>query len=320
MEKFCIRCFNSTVKFTSDVPLKDYFEKNKNQMEFYNGEIYDYNQFETKYELVYINKESLYPIIYDHSRLIVICPFEKISESIILYLGYHLMEYQFGLDGKSSCHSACVIKNNKALLLLGDAGAGKTSVAINMCKNNGYSLMSNDMTLIGVENKNLYAYGGTKNINLRYGSVEQNMPYLIPYFKGKIDDIWNYKISVQASNIGLDENYEKTQIIGAIYLKVNNQEKDLTITPGDNWRNNFSLYNNLSSHIRGTSATFIDKFGHPLGYIPSFDSLATYEFRKIIIELIDKSKFYNVSGNLQNVINFADGIMLDEKELIRKLG
>ena len=45
------------------------------------------------------------------------------------------VEKQFAEKGMFTCHSAAVEKDGKAILLLGNEGAGKTSLALNLCIN-----------------------------------------------------------------------------------------------------------------------------------------------------------------------------------------
>ena len=311
MEKFCINVLGAKVRYVSDVPLKEYFDKNKDFMEFYNANFIE-DSDEIKYTIEYHDeKEKGNPIQVDEHKIIVKYPFEELTESIILYLGFHFLERQFGEMKMCSCHSACVEKNGKAILIIGEAGAGKTSLAVNLC-NRGYSLISNDMTLIGEENGNLYAYGGTKFINLRYLSVLQNMPFLDYLFKDKNKDSWLSKISVMARDIGIDENYSSVLIDSIIFLRMNNNE-ELTVSSGDTWRNNFLLYQNTSSHIRGTAATFIDKKGHPIGYIPSMETEETYKNRMEILKLINEnSKYFYVSGCLNDIMLLIDSLSIRE--------
>ena len=61
-------------------------------------------------------------------------PAQNLTESNLIYLAYPLLEKQFAQMGLSSCHSACVCKNGEATSIIGEAGAGKTSLAVNLCQ------------------------------------------------------------------------------------------------------------------------------------------------------------------------------------------
>lgn len=317
MEKFCLEKNGAVVRFLSDVPLKEYYQKNYKKMEFFDAKVISDNS-DIEHCVIYKNLNSSSPLLLKQNEMHINYPFEKLNESILLYMGYHFFEKQFGEKGMCSCHSACVEKNGNATLLIGEAGAGKTSLAINLCKNYDFSLISNDLTLIGLDSDNkLKTFGGTKFINLRLDSVNQNMPYLSYLFSDGIKDSWSDKVSVCANEIGIQEQYNICEIKNILYVHTDNRIKNILIKPGDSWRNNFLLYQNLSSHIRGQAATFIDKNGHPISYIPSFDTNQIYDNRMKIIKYIDDSpNYYSVNGNLKCILNFIVSLYNDSGKYI----
>lgn len=302
MEIFSLEKENCKVRFVSDIPLISYYEKNKDLLEFFNAKVILEND-STLPTLYYANDNSK-RVFYENRNLFVLYPSSNLTPSNILYIGYPLLEREFGKKGLCSCHSACIEKDGVATLLLGEAGAGKTSVAINLCKKNGYSLISNDCSLIGLKENQLCIFGGTKFIRLRYDSVQQNMPELLSYFQ-KEDCGWTNKILVMPDTIGIKQQSQTIPIQNVIFLHVDNRKKELQIEQGDNWRNNFMLYQNLSSHIRGNAATAVDYLGHPIGFIPSFDDEETYQKRMKIIQTINElDNYYSISGNLQDTMEF----------------
>lgn len=90
-------------------------------------------------------------------------------------------------------------------------------------------------------------------------------------------------------------------------ILVDNREEKLKVSQGDSHRNNFILYNNLTENIRACSSTFVDKKGHPVGYVPSYDSESIYRKRVEIIQSINKNPRYRyVSGKLKDVLTHID--------------
>ncbi len=320
MESFKISILGAEVTYVSSVPLCNYFEKNKDKMEFYNATVEEVKDISTSngYTIYYFDTEDKSdPINVSGKNMIVKYPFSELTESIILYLGSHFFERQFGEMGICSCHSSCVSKNGEATLIIGEAGAGKTSLAVNLCRR-GYELISNDMTLIGLSEKGITAFGGTKFINLRRASVNKNMPDLLPLFKDNSKDSWRNKISVMARDIGIEEEYEATPITNIILLRLDDNEK-LHVTSGDTWNENFHFYQNTSSHIRGSAACFIDKHGHPIGYIPSMDTKETFDKRMNLQNEINQSDNYKyVVGPLSDVIEYVDSIYLSQERGSKK--
>lgn len=321
MEKFAIGIYGAKVKYISDMPLLNYYIKNNDYMEFYNAKVIE-DSDDIEYMVEYHDtKDKSNPVEVIDKIMIIRYPKEELTESIILYMGFHFLEKQFGEMGLCSCHSACVSKDGKATLLIGEAGAGKTSLAVNLCNNYGYGLISNDMTLIGKEDDKIYAYGGTKFINLRLLSVESNMPFLLYLFEGSNKDSWTNKISLMARDINIEEEYDKLPIENVLFIHVDNRDK-YKESNGASWRKNFLIYQNTSSHIRGTAATFIDKRGYPIGYIPPFETKETYDKRIDLINTINGLENYKyVSGSLEELIDFINklnGVKKDVKILERK--
>lgn len=323
MESFCIEVLGCKVRYVSDKPLLDYFIKHKDFMEFYDASIIA-NSDDVVYTIEYHDNEdkSKKPIIVIDKKMIINYPKNELTESNILYLGVSFLEKQFGEMSVCSCHSACVVKEGEGTLLIGEAGAGKTSLAVNLCQKYGYSLLSNDMTLIGENDGNIYACGGTKFLNLRLLSVQSNMPSLLYLFQNDNQDLWTNKVSVMASSIGIKEEYSIVPIKNILFIHIDARDK-FKIANGDSWRNNFLLYQNVSSHIRGTASTFVDKKGYPIGYIPSFETEDTYNRRMKLINVINANPNYHyVSGPLNEVLEYIDSLSKENygKRLEKKYG
>lgn len=307
MEKFCIESCGAKCIIDTDVPLLDFFEENKEKILFPNLKILNYDS-NVKYCLVYRNcnfGEEYFQC--EEDLIIVKYPKEKLTQSNIAYIARYLIEKQFASMGMATCHSACVAKNNQAILLLGGAGAGKTSVAINLCAHYGYSLISNDQTTIGIKNNDLYAFGGSHFINLRYSSVKENMPYLEYIFDDKKIDEWNDKKLVTASEIGLLTQYEECPIKKIMFLHVDNRSDTIMIKSGDSWRNNFILYQILTENIRNSLSTIVDKNGYPISYVPSYDTEEYFNYRKDIMTFINSNPNYKtVIGPLSAILGYIN--------------
>ncbi|MDD5864867.1 MAG: hypothetical protein PUD07_00020 [bacterium] len=314
MEQFSIGNNEIKVNYISELPLINYYLENKEKMEFYN---YSIMQYDANYPTVIYKNSDNIDIQVDSNIMRIECPINIVSESNILYMGQKFLERQNLENSKISCHSACVEKDGKAVLLIGEAGAGKTSLAINLCMQHGYNLISNDMTLIGNNDGMLYAYEGTKFLNLRLESVNNNMPQLKFLFENCKKNEWLYKKCMMPHDIGILEARGSFPIVNVFFIHVGNR-MNCELSPGDTWRNNFIIYQNLTSHISNQSSSFVDKKGHNIGYVPSFDTKELYENRIKIIDLINDNS-YNLCGNLQDCMNVINNKMM-EKETVRKYG
>lgn len=126
------------------------------------------------------------------------------------------------------------------------------------------------------------------------------------------------KISVIARDVGIEEEYNPTIIENIIFLRIDNREQ-LKISDRDSWRNNFLLYQNTSSHIRGSSATFINKKGYPIGFIPPMETEETYVKRIELLNAINKNKNYKyVVGPLNDIIEYIDTFYQLQNRKVKK--
>lgn len=83
------------------------------------------------------------------------------DEDLFFLLKYSIQRFlpQFGIF----IHSSCIIMNNKAHIFLGVSGAGKTTIA----KNSNLPVLSDDLTILKVENNHVMASSSVLDIGLR---------------------------------------------------------------------------------------------------------------------------------------------------------
>lgn len=305
METFCIETCGAKVIIDTETELKEYLDKNKDKFNFPDLKIIDKDYGNNKNIFEYRNVNLCNSFVNcDENKIQLHYPIEELTKSNIIYSSRYLLEKQWGEKGKTTCHSACVEKDGKAVLILGNEGAGKTSVALNLCMKYGYSLISNDQTIIGKENGVLKAFGGTKFINLRYTSVKENIPSLINIFGDKEVEEWVEKVTVMARDLGIKEISGEVPIEQVIRVHTDNRIEKLKSLRGDNWRNNFLLYEILTENIRNTNSTIVDRYGHPIGYVPSYDTKEMYDKRVDVINTINTSSYYRyLSGNMIDIVN-----------------
>ena len=315
MEEFCLESCGAKCAVISDQNLREFFEKNKDYMNIPDLKTLD-DSFKAKDVFIYLDcKPSEEAIKCGENCIYMRYPKSELTDSNIAYVVRYLLEKQYGEDNKATCHSACVSKDGYGILLLGGAGSGKTSMAVNMCLQRGYKLVSNDQTVIGLFNTNLYAYGGTKFINFRYSSVTENMPYLEKMIFPEIpDDVWNEKKLVLGKDVGMELEDRPVLINQVDVIQIDNRKKRLGIKSGESWKNNFLLYNILSENIRNTTSTIVDKRGRPIGYVPSYDSEELFSSRCEMMRIINNSSFDVLSGPLDKAIDYID----NKNKILRK--
>ena len=163
--------------------------------------------------------------------------FDQINLEIPIYV-FHLLYPIFHthwLDNDIySVHSACVLRNGYAILLMGHSGVGKTSISLNLLKKYGFKLVCSDRTLLKLGNDGrLIPIGGTKvvtykksNANISSGmlmagvkyvdrEVKKVIPkYLAPQYPPKINSIAMVRLSNFSSEI---ENFLPFEALVALY-------------------------------------------------------------------------------------------------------
>lgn len=81
-----------------------------------------------------------------HCRLTV--PEEAVDPVDVAVLVARAMEFLYLRAGRYSLHSATVTDGDRAIVLTGEPGSGKTTVAVGLCRGYGLSLVAKDRTLM----------------------------------------------------------------------------------------------------------------------------------------------------------------------------
>lgn len=226
----------------------------------------------------------------------------------ILYLGYPLIEQQRQQASSLTAHAACVELNGKAVLLLGKEGAGKTSVAFQLCRQYGAGLIANDLCVIGSGEGRLTALAGTKFFFLRFESVKRNLPELLSLFTaGQTKDPWLHKIKVQPGDLAIRVREDPIAIRSSYMLHIDETQEKLFVESADGLVTRLYLNENFSRYIRSTCTVMMGGSDHDLlGYIPSFDTEQFFEMRKELISMIlGQANLRYVSGPLELVAEFV---------------
>lgn len=128
-----------------------------------------------------------------------------IDGQAVAWAGYWLMEQQRQEKSFFTMHSSALTINGKGILLLGQSGAGKTSLMIDLCKKYPSTVVSNDLTVVkhNTDSQKLLLVDGTKEIRLRLASVDKNFPALRHLFPENIASAWESKVVVSTEDIGL---------------------------------------------------------------------------------------------------------------------
>ncbi len=94
---------------------------------------------------------------------------ERIKERIFSYLQRYLLENSYTESGYLWLHGGCVVRDNKAIILLGNSGVGKSTLITYLCLN-GFEYVTDDRVIVDVHNREVIPF--PKTIMLRAGGKE----------------------------------------------------------------------------------------------------------------------------------------------------
>ena len=232
-----------------------------------------------------------------------------IDGQAVAWVGYWLMEQQRQEKSFFTIHSSALTINSKGILLLGQSGAGKTSLMLDLCKKYPSTVVSNDLTVVKHDtgSRRLVLVDGTKEIRLRLASVDRNFPTLRPLFPKNIASAWESKVVVSPEDIGFksEEGQPELHSIFEVYLDSKGTD-DLLIRQEGLIPIKYRLYEDMSRIIRGSAISVFDSNRRFLGYMPSLDSDETHSKRVACIEeMVNNIGIVSVSGGKINEVSEA---------------
>ena len=192
----------------------------------------------------------------------------------ITYILLEMFENSLTRKRKYLIHSSALkYDNDKSILLLGDANAGKSSLAYSLMKDYGMKLISNDHTLVGFEDKQLRTYAGTKLLEMRNGVILEKFPNLLERVEIKNDDnMWKNKIII---NDYIDRNLISTNdnahITDVFQISLTNGG-DAFLQTKDYYDQRLILYQRICDELKG-NYNLILGFDYPMPSLESFELL-----------------------------------------------
>ena len=270
----------------------------------------DYFPSKSGYSIIFIpDNETRFDYANESNSLTIRGKIEDFKDGQALaYLGFWMMEAQRQRDSMVTCHAAALSASyNNGILLLGERGDGKTSVALALGRNYGYKLLANDLAIVGYnkEVRSATIYGGTKIFGLRLSAIRERFPELLYLFSDQTQRSWTTKATVYPETIGIkvENNPQPLKKAFMVHLDSTKTDKLSIYRMDDLWVRNY-LYENFSRYLRATAiVAFGGKSGDFLDYIQSLDSREFHENRlQLIRHLINNIEIWNVSsGNLNEI-------------------
>ncbi|PZG15158.1 hypothetical protein C1I95_20170 [Micromonospora craterilacus] len=228
----------------------------------------------------------------DDRLLRLTAPPGVLSAASLLYIAYLVLEAELNRHSYVTLHAAAVERDGQAVLLLGSAGAGKTTTALRLCRAYGFRLIGNDLVVVGGPDR-LQTLAGTKNVRLRHASIVRSMPELTTLFPARVDDSWRTKVDVSPDRLGISTNEGRSDIRAVAFVHLNAEYRSLIDDQGDTLVHRLNLYENALRYIRAASTPWLVDPGHRFGpYLASFDDPAAHDARTLTLErLMARSRY-----------------------------
>lgn len=235
---------------------------------------------------IIINSNDKKNMYYDKSYNVSVLNANEIEIRFpdIIYISLAMFSKILARGEKYLLHSSSLVDStNNGFVLVGDANAGKTSLAYELISKHNCRLISNDHSIIGVENGSPMILGGTKEIQMRLGALELYFPELYKKVNIKSDDKWNKKVLINDfidTGLILDKNNDKVPLTNVFSINTTNTGNTF-IKQKDKVDEFLFLYESMSKIIKGTYH-YITGFNYPM---PSMED------EKTLVQLSNLCKF-----------------------------
>lgn len=319
MEKYLISINNlSTIALYSDIKSINF--KMKNNLESltktipavvkYCGEVSNVTEgsnyitiFEYKNKIINVNREQ--------NTATLFTPQEGFFFPDFVYLAIGMFANDLQRKGYYFMQSSVVKYDNEhSIMLIGDPNAGKTSMAYNLMKNNGYKLISNDNVLVSVEDGKLKTHCGTKMVQMRYGGIKLYFPEISPYVsideEDKHRNDWDIKLYIDQYLKDKGFKYADDSIVTDIYNITTYKSGDTFIRSRERIDEILLIYEHLTKQIRSNRYA-LTGYNYPL---PSFeDERYLQERYNMAKKICENTNIFDARGTIDEL----------SKKMVKKL-
>jgi len=258
------------------------------------------SQFRVEY-----SDSTVKSIVYTENVCYIKYPWKLMNNGeTLLYAAYPFLEAQRQVHSWLTAYSAAVSLDGRGILLLGKSGAGKTSVALDMCIRYKAKIIGNDLVILGIQKDGIYAKAGTKFFYLRYESIKRGLPDLLKYFPVNPEETWLCKKKINPDELLINKENSSVKIYSSFLVHVDNNLSSIYVKKDNNLATKLFLIENFSRYIRGSCINVLggERF-EELGFIPSYDQISFHAFRKDLANRIISGLNY-ISGPVNQITDY----------------
>ena len=308
MKKLRMKCHSAEITFaTNSEKIYNYFLTDEEQVpETIPGIeiIPDENADLSGNYLIYLDKSpNLVQINPELNQALICVPEKELYLPDLIYLALSMFAKELNKEDKYFIHCAIVEKDGKATLISGEAGSGKTTLAMYLCMEKGYNFVCNDRAVIGLENGMPYVYCGTLQTHIRVGVIHEYFPSLVNKIdEKKMNRQWENKIYINPEfeelGIKVSKNAELTNILFTATYPVKDEETNITEQMQD--VATLATMKSISEYIRA-DRNIVLSTNYPF---PNFDNQElTMKRMKFAENLVEKTGIYTARGNIKKLAN-----------------
>lgn len=300
----------------SGIPVNIYSTLDNTNEDIYGipcSKIINEENLDTKYSVIHTNSDDINIDCNPQKTTIYLeCPPSLIKKGEALFhLAVSLTERERQLNSQILTHGAgMVTKEGKGILLLGNQGSGKTTLAVNMGLQGDF-LVGNDQVIFGKDNHSsdeLFLFGGTQYITIREAAIlSGHIPLKDLSFNENGISPWEKKNRIEPREYGIQIYEGKNKINGAFVVHIDptgNENTQIKRIFSNDIYTNLFLGEKFARHISGVATHLLSDEGELLSHTPSLDDATTRTNRLHLIYNLYDLGIYKVSGsNVQEIID-----------------
>lgn len=180
-------------------------------------------------------------------------------------------------------------ETDRSQILFGEKGAGKTTLAIRVCKEGGHQIIGNDQVYIGSDESGIHTTSGNGWFNVRRTAIDSDdylKRIITPEDVDERKPAWNDKIRLTPGRLGITHKIGRA-IVGSIFhVRIDHTQKTLHAAPWGGVQQNLIIHERLGRHISGQATPLQDDMGNYLGSLPLIRHEATMKRRDELVKRI----------------------------------
>lgn len=217
------------------------------------------------------------------------------SGNSLAYIAQYMAEcLRTSQAGVMLIHAAAVQApdQNVSYIILGEKGAGKTTLALRLCHQHGYRLIGNDQIFLGSQaDGSLVTAGGNAWFNLRQTAVLAD-PYLAelqPDAPQCIGPAWDNKRAVAPAQVGIDIASGEFPVKAIFRIRIDRTQPEVQCMHWQGVQRNLILHECFGRHISGQATPLQDDRGNYLGSLPPINQERARKARDALVDLVIKA-------------------------------